>query len=219
MKWYNYVYGIGVMTDEFNTTLDYIDNIAVKGNPFAEPANEYYALLCLRAGLDLLYSQAVKCDKMALEQLDPSKRYTIYGNDPRLTGIPVQLLTCFFHWYSVSVCRYVRTVGTIAYLQDSSRPKPDEYVGSVIPEVLAYRNKVGAHYAWTMNPKRDNEAERLASIIPQVAFSTDTFQVQVFTIAKTSGGKKSTSKAMQPWSITKIHERLRERYWPEEIEA
>ena len=212
---YNYIQdSIVIRTYELNTTLDYIDKITVKGDPFAEPANEYYALLCLRAGLDLLYSQAVKCDKMASEQLDPSKRYTIYGNSPLLTGIPYPLLTCFFHWYSVTACQYVRTVGAIAYLQDNSRPKPREYVEAVIPEVLAYRDKVGAHYGWTTKHKEDNEAERLASIIPQVAFSKDTFQVQVFTVSKVSGGKKNTSKAMQPWSITKIHESLRERYWP-----
>ena len=53
----------------------------------------------------------------------------------------------YFHWYSISACQYVRTVGAIAYLQDNSRPKPLEYVNSVIPEVKAYRDKVGAHYA------------------------------------------------------------------------
>jgi len=207
------------MTDEINTTLDYIDNIIVKGDPFAEPANEYYALLCLRSGLDLLYRQAVKCDKIALERLDPSKIFMIYGNDPRLIGIPIQLLTIFFHWYSVSACQYVRTVGAIAYRQDNSCPKPLEYVKSVIPEVLAYRDKVGAHYAWATKHEEDNEADRLASIIPQVAFLKDTFQVQVLTVSKGSSGKKSTSKAMKPWSITKIHEQLRERYWPEVIQT
>lgn len=202
------------MTDELNTTLDYIDNIVVKGDPFAEPANEYYALICLRAGLDLLYRQAIKFDKIALEQLEPSKKYAIYGGGPLIAGIPYPLLTCFFQWYSVSACQYVRTVGAIACLQDSSHPRPPQYVRSVIPEVLAYRDKVAAHYAWSTKNKQDNEAERLASIIPQITFSIDTFQVQAFTVSKGGGGKKSTSKAMQPWSITKIHERLRERYWP-----
>ena len=207
------------MTDEFNTTLDHIDNIIVDGNPFAEPANEYYALLCLRTGLEFLYRQAVKCDQIALKQLDPDKKYLSFGNSPLLTGIPYQLLTCAFHWYSVSACQYVRTVGTIAYRQDNSRPNSLEYVKSVIPEVLAYRDKVGAHYAWSMKHDEDNEAERLASIIPQVAFFKDTFQVQALTVSKVSGGKSSNSKVMQPWSITKIHQRLQERYWPEEIKT
>ncbi len=207
------------MADELNTKLDHIDNIIVDGNPFAEPANEYYALLCLRTGLEFLYRQAKKCDQIALKQLDPNKQYFSFGNSPLLTGIPYQLLTCAFHWYSVSACQYVGTVGTIAYLQDNSRPIPPKYIESIIPEVLSYRDKVGAHYAWSKNSKKDNEAERLASIIPQVSFIKDTFQVQGLTISKVSGGKPSSSKVMQPWSITKIHQRLRERYWPEEIET
>jgi hypothetical protein len=207
------------MTDELTTTLDYIDNITVKGNPFAEPANEYYALLYLKTGLDFLYRQAEKCDQIALKQLDPKKQYFSFGNSPLLTGIPYKLLTCAFHWYSISACQYVRTVGAISYLQDNSRPRPPGYTKSVIPEVLAFRDKVSAHFAWSSQHEQDNEAERLASIIPQVVWCKDTFQVQVFIISKTSSGKSSNSKIMQPWSITKIHQRLRERYWPDEIET
>ena len=181
------------MTDEL-TTLDHIDRITVPGNPFAEPANEYYALLCLRTGLEFLYRQAEKCDQIALKQLDPKKQYFSFGNSPLLTGIPYQLLTCAFHWYSISACQYVRTVGAIAYLQDKSRPIPPEYIKCVIPEVLAFRDKIAAHFAWLSKHSQDNEAERLVS-----------------------SGKSSNSKAMQPWSITKIHQRLQERYWPEEI--
>lgn len=206
------------MTDEF-TTLDYIDKITVSGNPFAEPANEYYALLCLRTGLEFLNRQVEKYDWIALKQLDPNKQYFSFGNSPLLTGIPYQLLTCAFHWYSISACQYVRTVGAIAYSQDNSRPLPPEYTKSVIPEVLAFRDKVAAHFAWSSKHSKDNEAERLASIIPQVSFSKDTFQVQALTVSKVSRGKSSDSKVMHPWSITKIHQRLRERYWPEEIKS
>jgi len=207
------------MTDELTTTLDYIDNIIVEGNPFAEPANEYYALLCLHAGLAFLYRQAEKCDQIALKKIDPKKQIFIFGNSGLLPEPSVRLLACAFQWYSVSACQYVGTVGTIAYLQDNNRPIPPKYIESVIPEVKAYRDKVGAHYAWTKTSEKDNEAERLASIIPQVAWCKDSFQVQGLTVSKTSGGKSSNSEVMQPWSITKIHQRLRERYWPDEIES
>ena len=202
------------MKDETKTTLDYINDITVSGNPFTEPTNEYYALLCLRNGLDFLFRQAVKCDQIAQKQLDPKKKTFIFGNIP---GIPYELLTCTFHWYSVSACQYVGTVGTIAYLQDDSRPIPPEYIKTVIPEILAYRDKIGAHYAWSKKSKKDNEAEKLASIIPQVSFFKDTFQVQGFRISKTSGGKSSSSEALQPWSIVNIHQLLQKRYWPDEI--
>jgi len=109
------------MTDELTTTLDYIDNIIVEGNPFAEPANEYYALLCLHAGLAFLYRQAEKCDQIALKKIDPKKQIFIFGNSGLLPEPSVRLLACAFQWYSVSACQYVGTVGTIAYLQDNNR--------------------------------------------------------------------------------------------------
>jgi len=206
------------MTNEVTTIMDYIDNIAVKGNPFAEPTNEYYALLCLRTGLDFLYRQAEKCEQAAIKQIDPKKRFVGIGNLGLLPEPTMRLLACAFQWYSVSACQYVGTVGTIAHFQDNSQPIPPVYIKSVIPEVLAYRDKVGAHYAWSKNSTKDNEAERLASIIPQVGWSKDSFQVQVFTVSEVIGGIPSNSKVMKPWSITEIHKRLRERYWPEEIE-
>ena len=204
------------MADEPITTLDYIDKITVKGNPFAEPANEYYALICLRSGLGLLNHQAKRCEQIAKKQLDPTKRTVIYGGLP---GMPMPLLTCFFHWHSISACQYVRTIGAIAYRQDNSRLTSLKYIESIIPEVKTYRDKIAAHFAWLTKSKHDNDAERLASIIPQVTWCEDSFQVQVFKISQTSGGKSSSSKALQPWSITKIHKRLQERYWPEELET
>ena len=207
------------MADKIITTLDYMDNIQVDGNPFAEPANEYYALLCLRTGLDFLCRQAVKCDQIALSQLDPNKEYFSFGNSPLLTGIPNKLLTCVCHWYSISACQYVRTIGAIAYRQDNSRMEPVEYVKIVIPEIKIFRDKVAAHFAWLTKNKHDNEAERLASIIPQVAFSDDYFQVGTLSLSMRRSGKSSSSREIKPWSITKIHKRLQARYWPEEIES
>jgi hypothetical protein len=206
------------MTNKF-TTLDHIDGITVPGNPFAEPANEYYALLWLRTGLRFLYIQVAKYDQIARAQLDPSKQYFCFGNSPLLKGIPYDLLNCAFHWYSISACQYVNTVGAIACLQDKSHPKPPKYVESIIPEVKTFRDKVAAHFAWSSRNKRDNDAERLASIIPQVTFFDDTFQVQMLTATTVSKGKVSSSQEMQPWSVTKIHQRLQKRYWPEDLET
>jgi len=207
------------MADDITTILDHIDNITVKGNPFADPSNEYYALLCLRSGLGYLYDFVSKYDQMALKQLDPNKRYFSFGNSPLLTGIPYQLITCAFHWYSISACQYIRTIGAIAYFQDNSRLIPPKYVESIIPEVLAFRDKVAAHFAWSSKHSQDNEAERLASIIPQVAFVDDSFQVGALTVSKKTRGTSSSSKTIKPWSITKIHQCLRQRYWPEELKA
>jgi hypothetical protein len=201
------------------TFLDYIEDIKVDGEPFIEPANEYAALLALKEGMNFLYRFAADCDKTILARLDPSKKFFMTGNCPEFVGIPMHLLTCSFHWYSISACQYVKTVGAIAYRQNNDRPLPPKYTESVIPEVLTFRDKVAAHFAWNTLHGQDNEAERLASIMPPVGFYDDSFHVGVMTVTMGGGGQSTNSSAISPWSITKTHQRLQKRYWPEEIQG
>jgi hypothetical protein len=105
-------------------------------------------------------------------------------------------------------------VGAIAYRQDNTWSIPPQYVKNVIPEVLAFRDKVAAHFAWSTQHSQDNEAERLASIIPPLTFINDSFHVGALTVTRQSAGKMSTSEAIQPWSICKVHQQLHQRYWP-----
>ncbi|MEW6715006.1 MAG: hypothetical protein AB1306_07960 [Nitrospirota bacterium] len=198
------------------TILDHIDNISVPGDVFSKPSNEYWALICLREGLEFLYSQVVQIDKITQSILNPEgkKKYVSSGNGPGTVDIPKPLLTCSFHWYAVSACQYVLTVGAIACKQDNSRPIPRKYVEAVIPGVKAFRDKVAAHFAWNSKHSQDNDAERLASIIPPLSFVEDSWHVGVMQIAMSKGGKLSTSESIRPWSITKIHDDMTRRYWP-----
>ncbi len=199
------------------TVLDHIDGIEVPGDVFAESANEYWALLCLRDGLRFLAAQAARIDEAVRQRVNPEGKLKIImvGNDPAFAGIPRGLLTCAFHWYAVSACQYVKTVGAIAYRQDNTRPLPPKYVESVIPAVLAFRDKVAAHFAWATRNERDTEAERMASILPPLTFNDDSFYVGSLTLSVRSGGKTSDSSALKPWSITEVHGRLCDRYWPD----
>ncbi len=198
------------------TILDHIDNITVLGDVFSEPSNEFWALICLRQGLDFLYQQVTKLDKITQSRLNPDgkKKFVSWGNVPGTEDLPTPLLTCSFHWYAVSACQYVRTVGAIACKQDNTRPLPPKYVEAVIPEVLAFRDKVAAHFAWSSKHSQDNEAERLASIIPPLSFVEDSWHVCVMQVAKSNGGKLSTSESLKPWSIANVHIELAKRYWP-----
>src|SRR5262249_42968235 len=140
------------------TVLDHIDNIVVPGAVFQEPKNEYAALLCLWDGLEFLYQQALKCDKVVRQRVNPEGRLKFFGmgNLPELSqGVPIGLLTCAFHWYAVSACQYVRLVGAIAHQQDNTRALPPDYVRAVIPEVLSFRDKVAAHFAWSTRNNKD----------------------------------------------------------------
>jgi len=202
-----------------STILDYIKNIMVPGDVFKNPSNEYWALICLKQGLDFIYQQVSKIDSIAQARLNPEGKlkYLAYGNIPGTEDLPKALLTCSFHWYAISACQYVRTVGAIAYLNDNSRPIPPNYVKEVIPEVLGFRDKVAAHFAWTSKHESDNDAERLASIIPPLSFIEDSWHVGAMQVARSKKGNISTSESITSWSISKIHFRLAQRYWPETL--
>ncbi|MFC1551542.1 hypothetical protein ACFL6P_03140 [Candidatus Latescibacterota bacterium] len=206
-------------TTEKKTILDHIDNIIVPGEVFNAPANEYWALVCLRRGLFSIYGSVLSMEKTVIDQLNSKKMKGafLYGNSPEFKDIPLDILTCFYHWYAVSACQYVRTIGAIGYLHDNTRCLPPEYVKSVVPEVLTFRDKVAAHFAWTTKHSQDNEAERIASIIPQVSFNEDAFFVGMMTMRMSTNGKSSDSSGIKPWSITKTHKKLCERYWPETL--
>jgi len=132
------------------TILDHIDNIEVPGNVFQAPANEYWALICLRQGMECLYRLAHHCDQVVKSQVNPdgNVRTLLLGNHPAVNQLPKALLTCGFHWYSISACQYVKTVGAIARKLDPARPLPHEYAKRIIPDVLTFRNKVAAHFVW-----------------------------------------------------------------------
>lgn len=204
------------MTNELSTVLDHIENIIVPGDVFQEPYNEYYVLICLHSGLEFLYHQAAHFDEVVKQQVNPQDKLKFMGsgNLPAFNQIPKTLLICAFHWYAISACQYVRIVGAIAYRQDKSRLFPPKYVKNVIPEVLAFRDKVAAHFSWSTQHSKDNDAERLASILPPLSFINDSFHVGALTVALQKSGKGSTSEEIKPWSICKVHQQLRRRYWP-----
>ncbi len=204
------------MNNTEHTILDYIEDIIVPGLVFVRPVNEYWALICLREGMNYLFKQAFHCDNVVKQQrsLNRNTRFVGIGNLPDFQGIPKALLTCSFHWYAISACNYVRTVGAIAYRQDPSRPKPQDYLIKVIPEVQAFRDKVAAHLAWSTKNKQNNDAERLVSILPQLTFTKGSFHIGTITGSIHKEGKKLTSEKIRAWSICKVHKELQKRYWP-----
>jgi len=198
------------------TVLDYIDKIVVPGDVFARPANEYWALTYLHTGMEFLYRQALKCDEQVTRQANPEGNLRCFAGGTILhsTGIPVALLTCSFHWYAMSAYQYALLVGAIAYRQDDARPLPDLYAKQAMPEIKVFRDKVAAHFAWGKKNKKDSAADRTASILPQLAFQDDSFYMPALRVCQGQAGETSSSDDLQPWSIRKAHEALRQRYWP-----
>ena len=200
---------------EVCTVLDYIDDIKVPGDVFGTPANEYWGLIYLREGLDFLAQQVGKCEATVRERVNPMGNLNViaFGTLPEFQGLPMGLLTCAFHWYAISACQYVRTVGVIAKSHDPENCRPVTYVERVIPEVKMFRDKVAAHFAWGSRNKKDNDAERVASIIPSLIWSDDNFVVSGHKVVIRGDDNVTDSEGITPWSVSVVHRRLRDRYW------
>jgi hypothetical protein len=194
--------------------LDYIDRLELTEEEARAHGNEMSALNDLRQGLEYLNRQVLKVEKEVNARTGPAVRCCLYGNvDDLLHGIPMGLVACSFHWYAVSACNYVRLVG---WLRCANARGALDYLGVVLPEVRSWRDKVAAHYALACSDPRDSEAERKASVLMPIGWNDDAFWASPIVLHIRSSGKVSDSSALRPWSLTKVHEKLRQRYWPVE---
>ena len=195
--------------------LDHIDNLELPTtNRFS---NELQMLRSLEQGLRLLYQETKSIEQKTQNNIQKNfngrdMQISAMGNAPMLQGIPQDILYCFFHWYSVSVCNYVCLTGWLAKQNDKKAQDPKDYIKSVIPEVPWFRNKVAAHFSKICNDKRDNEADRIASVIGSLIYDDGRFYVSSLTVSLQMQGKKSTT-SNKSWSLTEIHEKLSKRYW------
>jgi len=194
--------------------VDHIENFTLSGENLTKYFNELASLRYLSIGLAFLYKQVKKVELTIIKQIGPEIRIFSYGNDPRMRGIPRDLIACSFHWYSVSVCNYILMVGWIRHTIDPNSPFPWDYVDSLIPEVRAWRDKVSAHFAKADNDRRDTIAEQEVSVFYPIGFYDDAFYASPMSLTMTKKGKRITSKSLQKWSLTKTHEQLQPRYWP-----
>jgi hypothetical protein len=135
-------------------------------------------------------------------------------NLPGLEGPRQSFIECCFHWYSVSACNLVELIGGIRLAHESDALPLKKYVHAVVPEVLAWRDKIGAHPVQFREDRRDNDAERNISTMPPLTFEKGRLVVQAFSLQMRRGGEPSNSAALQPWSLTEVHEQLRARYLP-----
>jgi hypothetical protein len=139
-------------------------------------------------------------------------RYSSYGNEPIFDWLDKGFLYSLFQWYAVSACNYVLLVGYLAQQVNPKNPKPRNYMYSVIPNASSFRDKIAAHPVRACEDKRDNEADRIASVFYQVGFDKGRFYAPIWQI--TIGQKKQQiiGEKMGPWSITETHAILLNRY-------
>ncbi len=201
--------------DEKRTILDNVEGFWVPSERFETLCNEYWALVCLKDGLQLLYGQTKAWEEKVAPrvELETGQKFVYMCSGSAMPPAPYTLLTNYFHWYAISVCQLVKTVGAIALKDGQTTARPKSYAETVIPEVIPFRDKVAAHFAWATKNSQDNDAERLASIIPQVTFVNGRYVVGGYQISRTIAGKSSDSSEIRQWSLTEVHERISQRYW------
>lgn len=197
---------------------DHIDGFELSDELLQQFANEANALDTLITGLNFHFGQVSNVESVVRSRIEPGTGVFVVGNDPLTDGLPMHLITCSFHWYAVSVCNFVRLIGWLHHTHDPTAMRPDHYVEAVLRDVLPFRDKVAAHFArvFPKSNKRDCSAEREISVITNVGFHGDTFVASPLTLALSRGCDSSTSSSLRPWSLTKVHNDLRKRYWPDQ---
>jgi hypothetical protein len=192
--------------------IDHCEKFELDEDNCRRHANELRTIQYLKVGLDYLNHQVSQIEKKVADQF---KNYKVlsYGNDPQLSWVPKDLISCSFHWYATSSCNYVWLVGWLAQKINPRQVAPMAYAKSVMPEVLLFRHKVAAHLALIF-PKNDSPADLMASTIYPITYNDDAFYVGDFAITKKSSNKSSTGLQGVRWSLTRIHAQLAERYWP-----
>jgi hypothetical protein len=192
--------------------LDHVEKLELDQLLVNTRANEMRSLAYLGEGLQFLYLQVKRMEETVSSQIDPNLRVQVFGNHPLLKSVPLGMVACAFHWYSVSACNYARLVGWLG--NDGDTGKADEYVRRVIPSVRLWRNKVAAHFAATDPRPEDTPADLAMSVIFPVSFDDDAFYANSLTLSLRRSGSSSSSRTDMKWSLTHTHRELTARYWP-----
>lgn len=210
--------------------LDCVNKVDFPDDMVAKYGNEFQLLGNLWQGLNWLYEYAKRIEKKAIEQIKNGSvlqsmppevrkvfegkdiRYVSAGNDPSFDWLNKGMLYCLFQWYSVSACNYVELVGWLCQQEKLQNRTPRQYVDSVIPNVLWFRDKIAAHFARARQDSRDTEADRVVSVLYQVGYDDGRFCAPIWKISLRRKGMKSKSSSEVPWSITETHEALIQRY-------
>ena len=195
--------------------------------------NELGTLDCLAMGLNLIAATVWQIEEpLRCRDREANLRTAHFGNVPGTDPRQILLLPCYFHWFGVSLCNYIRLVGFLAALKSGAVSRQDledkggghkrigeackAYVNGVteIQEVLIWRNKVAAHFAIT-NPRGDDNLSTLdMSVMYPVSYSDGRYRVGEWQLTRSREGTPPVQSQIATWSITDVYERIVPRYWP-----
>jgi len=195
------------------TVLDHVNNIVLV--PEFSTIKNCHALKSLKLGLWTLASG------VRTEEIRNSKRLLMaISMDERDF-----LIACYFHWFAISLVNYIRLIGfvdvmqknrwAIERLQEKSiksyvKLHCKNYINSVpeVEDILAWRNKVAAHFAATDPWEKDNIGTLQDSIQHPITYCRPYYYAHRHTFGL--GGIQSD---IPGWSLTQTFESLGPRYW------
>ena len=193
--------------------LDHEEKLCLPDERIGEYYNSLLTLRYLVVGLEYLYGLVLPIEKRLHRQVGNTTKLFAYDHDPELYWVPKDVLCCAFHWYCLSACNYARLVGWISKRAGIWTLAKD-YVRAVIPRLLDYRHKIAAHPAKICPRKEDSAADRDASVLYPVHFRFDgRLHAAPGRLATIRNGESSTSRNLD-WSLTRTHEDLIPRWWP-----
>jgi len=183
--------------------LDNIRNIKIDfKNP---PLKNFQAYYSLRGGISMIARNIRACE-----------------NDLKLQDTTP--MSVMFHWFSISAVNLLRLIGLVEIMNRESWTSSDilnhskeirahckNYVESIIPEVLEYRNKVAAHFSITDPRPEDNVASLEFSIMPQVSW----MKGQGILVGHSQWGTKGEKSEIPQWCLTEEFEKIALRCFPE----
>jgi hypothetical protein len=200
--------------------LDHIENIELdQENP---PAPNLHAISYLPLGLYVLATNVRSEEIKIAESIRSKPMEWMMGRGYRPNW---GLMSCFHHWFSVSVVNYVRLVGFVSVMKneglkvedirnskqnaDKVRKGCNEYVKRVIPDIHTWRNKISAHFAITDPRGEDNLGTLAASVMAPTCYADHHIKVNVLQFIT----EQETSN-IPTWGLSEEYEKLTKRYWP-----
>ena len=193
--------------------IDRIVNILLDEPAIRKYQNELQVLNGWLDGLQFLHTQVRLMEKHAVGRFASELGSSEGASEPPPATPVFRNLGCSFQWYAVTLCNFVELIGAIGWELDSSRKPPRQYIKEVIPAVLDYRNKVGAHVGRARR-NAANPAEQLLSLIPKSGLMNGRYMAGAWVTHIRRSGTSSVGRQEQ-WSLTMTHEELGERYWPD----
>ena len=167
--------------------LDFIENIEIyKG---ITPLTNYHSIPQLKEGIFMVYNQMTNLQnnywelrhpESSPEQLEIHKKAS-FSMSGELNQVDAQAIN-LYHWYSTNLINYAKCCGLVRFLNEKKvlpeylakdktliqelKERQREYING-IPELIPvahFRNKAGAHLAYTYPEKYDNSATLIESM-------------------------------------------------------